>query len=333
MVIGSCRVVGTGSIGARYLRVLPVLTHHQPIAVPIGGELRDSELAEAVTLERLGDLGRPHVDLCIIASSTERHLEDYNRFRDSADLVLIEKPLASSIHALSSFDISCPATEVAVASPLRFTEGFGVVQAHIESLGTITGVDVECRSWLPAWRPGTDFRTSYSADATHGGVLLDLVHEIDYCLQLFGPPAELSATLSHDSVLGIASESTAHLLWRFGAYDLRMVLDYVSRPLSRSLTVYGTLRSLRWDLLEASVELWDHNDGTTEVFAFPDDLDRDLILAHQIVATTERGNDPRVSSVAQAWQAVAVCDLAKESSRQSGVMLDARTALAVTDAR
>ena len=50
-----------------------------------------------------------------------------------------------------------------------------------------------------------------------------------------------------------------------------MVLDYVSRPPSRSLTVYGTLRSLRWDLLEASVESWDHNDGTTEVFNFPDD--------------------------------------------------------------
>jgi predicted dehydrogenase len=325
--------VGTGSIGARYLRLLASLTQRQPIAVPIGGALRDSGLAEIATLEGIGDLGRPHVELCIIASNTDRHLKDYSRFRDSADVVLIEKPLASSIHALSSFDISCPATEVSVASPLRFMEGFGLVQAHIKTLGRITGVGVECRSWLPSWREGTDFRTSYSADGMHGGVLLDLVHEIDYCLQLFGPPAELSATLSHDSVLGIAGESTAHLLWRYSAYDLLMVLDYVSRPPSRSLTVYGTLRSLRWDLLEASVESWDHNDGTTEVFNFPDDRDRDLGLARQIRAIAERGNDPRVSSVAQAWQAIAVCDLAKESSRQSGIMLDARTALAVTDAR
>ena len=332
-MIRSARVVGTGSIGARYLRLLPALTAQQPIAVPIGGALRDSGLAEVATLEGLGDPGRPHVELCVIASSTERHLEDYSRFRDSADVVLIEKPIASSIRALSGFDISCPAAEVAVASPLRFTEGFGVVQAHIESLGTITGVNVECRSWLPAWRPGTDFRTSYSADATHGGVLLDLVHEIDYCLQLFGSPAGLSATLSHDSVLGIASESTAHLLWRYNSYDLRMVLDYVSRPPSRCLSVYGTLRSLRWDLLEASMTLWDHTDGTAEVVSVPGDLDRDLILVRQIVGTTARGNDPRVSSLAQAWQAVAVCDLAKESSRQSGIMLDARTALAVTDAR
>jgi predicted dehydrogenase len=332
MIIGSCRVVGTGSIGARYLRVLPSLMQHQPIAVPIGGALRDSGLAEIATLERLGERSRPHVELCVIASKTERHLDDYRRFVDSADVLLIEKPITSSIRAMNAFDISCPTADVAVASPLRFTEGFGVVQAHIESLGTITGVNVECRSWLPAWRPGTDFRTSYSADATHGGVLLDLVHEIDYCLQLFGSPAGLSATLSHDSVLGIASESSVHLLWRYGAYDLRMVLDYVSRPPSRSLTIYGTRGSLRWDLLQAYMTLWGHDDGIAEAVNFPDDLDRDLILAHQIVATTERGNDPRVSSVAQAWQAVAVCDLAKESSRQFGIMLDARTALAVPDA-
>jgi predicted dehydrogenase len=269
----------------------------------------------------------------VIASNTERHLEDYGRFRDFADVLLIEKPISSSIHALGGFDISCPTTEVAVASPLRFMEGFGVVQALIGTLGKVTGVSVECRSWLPSWRPGTDFRSSYSADATQGGVLLDLVHEIDYCLQLFGPPAELSATLSHDSLLGIASESTAHVLWRYGAFDLGMALDYVSRPPARGLAVYGTLRSLRWDLLAASVTLWDHTDGTTAVSAFPSDLDRDLVLTRQIVATAKRGLDPRVSTVAQAWQAVAVCDLAKESSRQSGIMLDARTALAVTDAR
>ena len=294
--------------------------------------MRDSELAEIVTLEGIEDLGRSHVELCVIASNTERHLEDYHRFRDSADVLLIEKPISSSLNALNGFDISCPATEIAVASPVRFMGGFGVVQALVETLGEITGVGVECRSWLPSWREGTDFRSSYSADATHGGVLLDLVHEIDYCLQLFGPPADLSATLSHDSVLGIASESTAHLLWRYGSYDLRMVLDYASRPPSRSLSVYGTLRSLRWDLLGASVTLWDHSEGTAEVSTFPDDLDRDLVLARQIVATAERGNDPRVSSVAQAWQVVAVCDLAKESSRQSGIMLDARKPLAVTDA-
>ena len=78
--------------------------------------------------------------------------------------------------------------------------------------------------------------------------------------------------------------------------------------------------------------LWDHTDGTTVVTSFPSDLDRDLGLSRQILATAERANDPRVSSVAQAWQAVAVCDLAKKSSKESAVMLDARTGLAVPDA-
>ncbi len=36
------------------------------------------------------------------------------------------------------------------------------------------------QSWLPDWRPDRDYRESYSARLDEGGVLRDLVHEIDY---------------------------------------------------------------------------------------------------------------------------------------------------------
>lgn len=328
----SSRVVGTGSIGARYLNALALLTSSRPIAVPIGGVLRDPILDEVATVERLNEPDRPHVDLCVIATNTNRHVEDATSFRGSADLLLIEKPLSFSTQSLRGFDCSRPKAEVAVATPLRFMEGFGAVQATLAAVGEITGVSVECRSWLPSWRPGTDVRRSYSSDPIYGGVLLDLVHEIDYCLRLFGTPVGMNAALSRDSVLGISSESTAHLLWRYGAYDLRMVLDYVSLPPSRRLRVYGTRKSLAWDLLEASVTIWDHDRGTVEVATFPDDLDRDMVLLRQILATAGRSGDARVSSLEQAWQAVAVCDLAKESSRKSGVTLAASAALEVASA-
>ena len=328
----SARVVGTGSIGTRYLNALALLTGSRPIAVPIGGVLRDPRLAEVATVESLNEPDKPHVDLCVIATNTNRHLEDAAGFRGSTDLLLIEKPLSFSTQSLRGFDCSRPTAELAVATPLRFMEGFGAVQATLAAVGEITGVSVECRSWLPSWRPGTDVRRSYSSHPTYGGVLLDLVHEIDYCLQLFGIPVGLNAALSRDSVLGLSSESSAHLLWRYGAYDLQMVLDYVSRPPSRRLTVYGTRKSLAWDLLEATVTIWDHGQGRVEVAAFPDDLDRDMLLLRQILATAARSGDARVSSLEQAWQAVAVCDLAKVSSRQSGVTLAAGAALEVASA-
>ena len=49
-------------------------------------------------------------------------------------------------------------------------------------------VRVECQSWLPYWRPERDYRESYSARADEGGVLRDLVHELDYAIWAFGGP-------------------------------------------------------------------------------------------------------------------------------------------------
>ena len=327
--IHSARVVGTGSIGTRYLHSLAAAMTTPPIAVPIGGVLREASIKDAVILEAPDYSARPHVDLCVIASNTNRHLEDAMRYKDSADSLLIEKPLSFSSDSLRNFDLSYPTHEIAVASPLRFMDGFGVVRGILLDIGEILGVNVECRSWLPSWRPGTDFRRSYSADPVQGGVLLDLVHEIDYCLQLFGTPTHLAATLNHESPLGIASESTAHMLWRYGAYDLHMVLDYTSRPPSRCLSIYGTRKSVVWDVRGASVTIWNHEDESVNVLSFPDDTDRDVVLWRQIDAVARRAFDPRISTVAEASLAVVVCDLAKRSSELSSVLLDTHTALEV----
>jgi len=289
--------------------------------------LRDESLEQLVAVEELTNREPPHVELCVVATETIRHLQDAAHFSEYSELLLIEKPISFSTLSGSSLELSNSTAKFAVSTPLRFMNGFGAVRAALETCGEITGVSVECRSWLPSWRPGTDFRHSYSADPRQGGVLLDLIHEIDYCLQLFGLPNKLSSNLSHQSPLGISSESSAHLLWRFGNFDLQMVLDYVSRPPSRFIMIYGNEKSVKWDLLEATMTTWNHLLGSIEVVQFPDDLNRDLVLTRQIRAFVERSDNPLVSSVAQAWQALAMCDLAKQSSRQLGAALNVREPL------
>jgi predicted dehydrogenase len=38
-----------------------------------------------------------------------------------------------------------------------------------------------CSSYLPAWRPSQDYTKSYSADSARGGgVINELIHELDY---------------------------------------------------------------------------------------------------------------------------------------------------------
>ena len=86
---------------------------------------------------------------------------------------------------------------------------------------------------------------------------------------------------------------------------------------------------MEWDLITATVRLWNHATQGIAVSTFPDDLDRDRLLARQILATVAPVGDFRLSSVRDAFKAVTICDLAKLSSSEFGVRVDSREALAV----
>jgi len=61
---------------------------------------------------------------------------------------------------------------------------FGV---HSEYLNAGSAVEIKVGHFLPLWRPNADYRKSYRSKRwLGGGVDLELSHEIDYCLWLFG---------------------------------------------------------------------------------------------------------------------------------------------------
>ncbi|WP_298654045.1 Gfo/Idh/MocA family oxidoreductase, partial [uncultured Proteiniphilum sp.] len=59
----------------------------------------------------------------------------------------------------------------------------------------------------PDWRPNTDYKKSYSAKKEEGGgVSIDLIHEWDYLIYLFGFPQEVYNLQGKFSHLDINSE-------------------------------------------------------------------------------------------------------------------------------
>ena len=116
---------------------------------------------------------------------------------------------------------------------------------------------IACQSFLPSWRPGRDYRTSYSADAREGGVLRDLSHEIDYATWLFGSPAgAVFALLGSTNRLEIAAEETADLTWHVaGGAVVRVHLDYVTRHARRTMLAQGADGEIEWDAIANTVRL------------------------------------------------------------------------------
>ena len=57
--------------------------------------------------------------------------------------------------------------------------------------------DFYCGSWLPTWREGKEYSQTVSANSDRGGgVLLELIHEIDLAHYLIGAPSNSTCSLT-----------------------------------------------------------------------------------------------------------------------------------------
>ena len=319
-------VRGSGSIGLRHARVFASVGAEvavwpvRPRAAMDATELPGSRLLDDAS----GPGALSGADLVVVATDTSRHAVDAVQALDAgARHVLVEKPVAQSEAAAAPLAIHPRADAVWVAAPLRAHQGFRHVAAHVAELGSPVSAHAWSQSWLPDWRPGRDYRESYSARADEGGVLRDMVHEIDYATVLLGEPALAGAHLEHDGPLDIAAEQAASLLWTTprGA-TVTMRLDYISRPTSRGLVLRGPGGSLEWDVVTARVH---HRDAQGQVRerVFLADLDRDAVMATQARAAIDltptkdpaaRVNAGAPASLAEGLAAVRLCDAARTLS-------------------
>ena len=311
------RVVGIGSIGGRYVRLLAGATETAPRTIPIGGSFRDPELSRLSILEPYELAERSTVDLTVIATRTGRHVADFESFAGSSRKILIEKPIAPSFDLGKGVLGNEVASSTFVSAPLRFMEGYEAVTRLMPIVGTVQAVEVACQSWLPDWRPGTNYRASYSADPNEGGVLRDLVHEIDYSLRLFGAPVSVTASLEGSEELDIAAESSARMRWEYPGFVLSMTLDYVSREPRRFLAVHGESATITWNVLEGTVVVDETGRGVPRLLRFPKDLSKDGLLLRQLEAVLSAEDDWHRCTVPDALRAVALCDAARESAGRS----------------
>lgn len=284
-MIGTVLVRGTGSIGSRHLRVLGAMAPARLVAYPVRpGRTSSPELGGAEVVD-----GYPaDLDLVVVATDTARHVTDAVEALDrGARLVLVEKPVSSSIAATRLLAQHPRRDRVRVCAPLRFHEGLRAARAAVAALPRPVAARVVSQSWLPDWRPGRDYRDSYSARRGEGGVLLDLVHELDYAAWLLGRPVDVQGVTSGGTdgtpspVLALDVDEAADLLWRTAEGDTVSVrIDYVTRPAVRGLTVTSAAGSVAWDALGSSVEVRDA-EGRTTTTRYAADLDRDEVMARQ----------------------------------------------------
>lgn len=310
-------VLGTGSAGCRHLKAIGSITGMEPVAVPVRAsrltELEADGFATAPCLKAAASKTR----IAIIATDTSRHAADALCALSQGFDVLVEKPMA--IDAAQAHRI-CQQTarldrRVFVGCVLRFSQALETFRELLPAVGQLHSVRIECQSYLPDWRPQRPYQQSYSARSGEGGVLLDLIHEIDYAGWIFGWPAALQGSLKNLGRLGIDGDEVAELTWETATGGIVTInLDYLSRPPRRRMKAFGELGTICWDGITGTVQLML---AETPIQESRSSQTLDEMFAAQIGALVDslsEEHDPRLATGADGVKALAVCDAARLSS-------------------
>lgn len=291
-------------------------------AVPIGVSVRPGRRAdlarEGFAIARdMTAAARLGARVAIIATDTRRHLQDSLEALDLGMDLLVEKPLTvNSQEAAQLLKHSQKlGRKLFVGCVLRFSESLNSFKQQLPKIGDAQSVEVESRSYLPDWRPSRDYRYSYSASSTEGGVLRDLIHEIDYTTWIFGWPKLVSANLRNLGQLGIDAEEIADLNWTTPSGALTSVhLDYLSQTSIRFMKVLGDRGTITWDGTKNTVQLKNSNmkEKNVTIAQSRDDMFQSQTQA--FLAAVEHANDDQLATGEDGYKALALCDAARLAS-------------------
>lgn len=312
-------VIGYGSAGRRHARLLKALGCR--VAVVSGMAIDECEsfssIGEALAAHR------PHY--VVVANETAAHVPTVAVLAAVGfhGRLLVEKPLGGACDA-------APFATAAVGYNMRFhpvLTALGEALAGEEAIAA----HIYCGQYLPNWRPGTDYRASYSAEAARGGgVLRDLSHELDMLLWLFGDWVRLAAVGGRFGSLDIDSDDCWALLVELERCRCATVqVNYLDRAARRQAIVNTQRHTYIADLVAGTLAV----DG--EVASFVWTRDETYLAQHRAMLANEM---ERLCSFAQGTRVMGLIAAAERAAGErrwvradqwpQHAPLDATTALA-----
>ncbi len=236
-------VIGYGSIGMRHDAVLTELGLRTAICSRRAIDHPYSYLSLELALQD----STP--DYVVIANRTSEHLGTLRALKalGYTGRILVEKPLFPELN-----DIPAGMEDaIRVGYNLRFHPILLRLRTLLQDQNICT-FQAYVGQYLPRWRPGTDYRESYSARAEEGGgALLDLSHDIDYTTWILGGWSRVTAMGGTTSALEISSDDAFSLLLETPRCSVVHVhMNYLNRTARREIVVNTTTHTYIADLVD-----------------------------------------------------------------------------------
>ena len=260
MKIKNILILGSGSIAKKHTKFLN-RNNIKPIIINI----KSIDIAKRKINDLIKNL---NIKAAIICSPASTHLNYINFFKKKKINFLVEKPLFkdSELKLINkNFFKKSKLTEL-VGYQLRYNKTLINVKKLLNSkfTGKLHHVKIVCNSFLPMWREKKIDNSISLSKKKGGGVLLELSHEIDYMLWLFGDPNHLKAFIDKIKIFNKNVEEKANIFFYYRNFNLQLEISFNSRFEKRSILIEGKKASISADLLKNTIYI--NKTGSSELF-------------------------------------------------------------------
>lgn len=275
---------GLGSIAKRHIRNLSSILREREVSYEIDvyrhsdkRYIEEDDIRNIVShVYSENEIDNHMYDVVFITNPTSLHYDAIQKCASHTKHMFIEKPI------VNDWEIDVDALGLRedgiyyVACPLRYTAVLQYVKEHID-LTKVRSVRVISSSYLPNWRPGTDYRNTYSAHRElGGGVAIDLIHEWDYLTALFGFPEQTLKVIRKVSTLELDSDDLATYLGIYPDKVVELHLDYFGRKTIREMLLLTDENTIRADIANSKV-VYENQDYSIDLSE-----DRDMYQKREI---------------------------------------------------
>ncbi len=221
-------IIGLGSIAQKHIAAILKL-YPQTIFYALRSNTSSKNSINVESVFNLNEIPLD-IDFIIISNPTNLHASTIKKVLFLNKPLFIEKPIFDNIEENIDFKnlINISAIKTYIACNLRFHPSLIFLKKFIEKNNRkINEVNIYCGSYLPNWRDNTNYTESYSAKKNMGGgVHLDLIHELDYAIWLFGFPLKYNSTKRKVSQLEIDSFDYSLYNLHYKDFNLSIILNY-----------------------------------------------------------------------------------------------------------
>jgi predicted dehydrogenase len=230
-------IIGYGSIAKKHLSALNYLGLNPKVYL-LRNKLNSNPIDGYENIYNYSEIPED-IDFIIISNPTYLHKDALIKTIPLGKPIFLEKPPFQSVEEYQELkpliDKFCPV--IYTAFNLRFHPVIKWLKNNVNP-NEIIEMQAYCGSYLPLWRPDTDYRDNYSSKKDlGGGVHLDLIHELDYIIYLIGFPENASKFFSKKSSLEIDSVDCAHYWLEYKQCNVSIILNYYRKFPKRTLEI------------------------------------------------------------------------------------------------